>query len=231
MDNQTIKRYEMLKRVRDFGAANATAFPDGSFGKELFTAIAQVVADLDGQTTNRLTGRGAAQSIGATKAATRENLREAIASINRTARALAFTTPGLEGKFSLPRVGNDQALLNAARAFAVDAAPLKDAFLKLEMPADFLARLNQLIDDFEITATEKAAAVSSNVAAKISLDEAVARGLQAVRQLDVVIRNKFNGDPGVLANWTRASHVAYRTSNKASAPPPAAPDKPPTPNA
>ena len=109
--------------------------------------------------------------------------------------------------------------------------PIKAAFLKLEMPADFLARLNQLVTDFEQTTTEKATAVGAHVAAKISLDEAVARGLQAVRQLDVVIRNKFNGDPGVLANWTRASHVAYRVRNNAPAPPPAAPDKPPTPNA
>ncbi len=62
------------------------------------------------------------------------------------------------------------------------------------------------------------------------MDETVARGLQAVRQLDVVIRNKFNGDPGVLANWTRASHVAYRIRNNTPETPPANPDKPPTPN-
>ncbi len=108
-------------------------------------------------------------------------------------------------------------------------APLKADFLKLEMPADFLERLNQLIAEFEKTTTEKATAVGANVAAKISLDETVARGLQAIRQLDVIIRNKFNGDPGVLANWTRASHVAIRTSNKASAPPANPPDKPPVP--
>jgi hypothetical protein len=70
--------------------------------------------------------------------------------------APAFTTPGLDSKFRLPRTGNDQALLNAARAFAADAAPLKAEFLKLEMPSDFLERLNQLITDFETSATEKA---------------------------------------------------------------------------
>ena len=229
MDNQTTKRLEMLKRVRDFGAANAAAFAEGSFGRELFATITQVVTELDDLTTNRETGRGAAQSIAATKAATRENLRELIATINRTARALAFDTPGLEVKFRLPRVASDQALLNAARAFAADAVPLKANFLKLEMPADFLERLNQLIAEFEKTTTEKATAVGAHVAAKISLDETVARGLQAVRQLDVIIRNKFNGDPGVLANWTRASHVAIRTNNKASTPPTNSPGTPPAP--
>ena len=105
----------MLKRVRDFGAANAAAFAEGSFGRELFAAITQVVTELDDLTTNHTTGRGAAQSIAATKAATRENLRELIAALNRTARALAFNTPG---QFRLPRVASDQALLNAVRAFA-----------------------------------------------------------------------------------------------------------------
>ena len=68
------------------------------------------------------------------------------------------------------------------------------------MPADFIERLTQLIAGFEKVSTEKASAVGSHVTAKIAMDETVARGLQAVRQLDVVIRNKFNGDPAMLAN-------------------------------
>ncbi|MGH9801450.1 MAG: hypothetical protein ACRD82_13880 [Blastocatellia bacterium] len=200
MDNITTKRYEMLKRVRDFGVAQTAAFPDGSFGKELFAAVAQSVAKLDSQSANQSSGRGEAQSIASTKSATRVDLREMIKAINRTAAVIAFETPGLENKFRLPRGTNDQALLNAARAFAADAVPLKAAFLKHEMPADFIERLNQLIADFEQVSTQKAAAVGSHVAAKISIDETVASGLQAVQQLDVIIRNKFNGDPATLAN-------------------------------
>ena len=230
MDNQTTKRYEMLRRTRDFGVAQTAAFPDGSFGKELFATVAQVVAELDSHSTSQTSGIGAAQSIAATKSGVREDLREMILAINRTARVLAFETPGLENQFRLPRGTNDQALLNAARAFAADATPLKAAFLKHEMPADFIERLTQLIAGFEKVSTEKATAVGAHVTAKIAMDETVARGLQAVRQLDVVIRNKFNGDPAMLANWTRASHVAYRIRNNTPETPPTAPNQPPTPN-
>ena len=229
MDNTTTKRYEMLKHVRDFGVAQSAAFPDGSFGKELFATVAQVVAELDGHTTDQSTGLGAAQSMAATKSVLREDLREMILALNRTARGLAFETPGLENKFRLPRGSSDQLLLNAARAFAADAAPLKQAFLKHELPADFIERLNQLITDFEKVSTEKTTAVGTHVAAKISIDDTVARGLQATRQLDIIIRNKFNGDPATLANWTRASHVAYPNRSNAPAKPPTAPEKPPTP--
>ncbi len=98
------------------------------------------------------------------------------------------------------------------------------------MPSDFIERLNQLIADFEQVSTQKAAAVGSHVAAKITIDETVASGLQAVQQLDVVIRNKFNGDPATLANWTRASHVAYRKTNNQPEPPVTDPGKPPSAN-
>lgn len=131
---------------------------------------------------------------------------------------MAFGTPVLENKFLLPCGTNDQNLLNAA--------PLKEAFLKHEMPADFIERLTQLFTDFEQVSTQKATAVSTHVAAKITMDETVARGLQAVRQLDVLIRNKFNGDPAILANWTRVSHVAYRKPNHAPEPPATDPGKP-----
>lgn len=142
----------------------------------------------------------------------------------------SYKTLGWENKFSLPRGTNDQAMLNAVCAIAADAVPLKAAFLKHEMPADFIERLNQLVADFERASTQKAAAVGSHVTTRIAIDETVASGLQAVQQLDVVIRNKFNGDPATLANWTRASHVAYRKANNQPEPPATDPGKPPTAN-
>ena len=87
------------------------------------------------------------------------------------------------------------------------------------MAADFIEKLNQHINDFEHALTQKNAAVGSHVTAKIAIDEAISRGLQTVRQLDVVIRNKFNGSPELLAEWVRASNVAKRTRNAEAEPP------------
>ncbi len=110
MDSIPTKRYEMLRRTRDFGVAQTAAFPEGSFGKELFATVAQVVAELDAHSTSQSSGIGAAQSIAATKSGVREDLREMILAINHTARVLAFEMPGLENQFRLPRGTNDQAL-------------------------------------------------------------------------------------------------------------------------
>lgn len=219
MDSLAIRRYEMLKRVRDFSLTHSNTFADGSLGKELFATIVQVVNDLDAHGASQISGKSAAQSHTATKAALREDLREALATLNRTARVMAFEIPGLEDKFRLPRTNNDQMLLNAARAFAADAQAHKEDFLRHELPADFIERLKEQITAFEQALTQQSAAIGAKIAAKTAIDETIGRGMQTVRQLDVILRNKFNGDPITLAAWARASHVERRNHS-------APPDKP-----
>ncbi|HQR34184.1 MAG TPA: hypothetical protein PLK30_15710 [Blastocatellia bacterium] len=211
MNSLTAKRIDMLKEVKEFGITHAASFPATSLGKQLFDSVAQIVTELDSKGASQVSGRNSAQNIAAVKARIREDLRELLLAINRTARIMSVETAEFEGKFRLPRNLNDQKLLNAARAFVQDATPLKDSFIRHEMPADFLDQLSNLINSFDQAASQKTAAVSTHVAARLTIDENVGRGLQLVRQLDAIIRNKFNGDPVVLSAWIRASHVARRT--------------------
>ena len=153
MNSDETRRHDMLKRVRNFGEVRAADFPDTSLGHELFAEVAAALKELDANATNQASEANAAVGGTTTKGTIREELSDALAAINRTARALAFDTPGLEDKFRLPRSGSDQALLNAARAFAMDAVPLKAAFIRHEMPANFLEELQTQIDAFESRST------------------------------------------------------------------------------
>lgn len=69
------------------------------------------------------------QNSAATKAVIREVMRDLLLMINRTARVMAIKTPGFEQQIRFPRAVWDQALLNAARAFAADAALLNERFI------------------------------------------------------------------------------------------------------
>src|SRR5437870_3746571 len=113
-----IRRYEMLVRVRQFGAAHPDAFPATSLGGQMFAAVGLAVDALDQQGASQVPGLGAAKEATASKAAARAALHETLDAVSHTARALALDTPGLDDKFRLPRSRNDQRLLNAARAFA-----------------------------------------------------------------------------------------------------------------
>jgi len=222
MKSQLTKRYETLNRVREFGTQQAAAFPDTTLGHALFAEVTQVVAELDTLAADRSSGFHTAMGSTRSKSALRDELRDELSAINRTARAMAYATPGLEDKFRLPQGKGDQALLTAARAFLADATPLAAEFVKHEMPANFLEDLKTLIGEFEATLHQRSAAKGAQVSATAGIDDAIERGMIATRRLDAIVRNKFRGNVSVLAAWTRASHVE-RTSRPANA----APQKPP----
>ncbi len=47
MDNMTAKRYEMLKRTRDFGTVQAAAFPSGALAKNFWPQFGGVRWKMD----------------------------------------------------------------------------------------------------------------------------------------------------------------------------------------
>lgn len=214
------RRYEMLVRVRDFGTAHAAAFAAATRGGELFAALDAVVKELDGHAQAQTSGQSAASQGTTTRAVARAALRDDLEAISRTARAMAVETPGLEDRFRPPRGNNDQTLISTARAFAADALPLKADFIKNELPADFLEDLNDDIKAFEQAITGQNLSADTHVAATQAIDEAVDRGLNTVRQLDAIVRNKFTNDPATLAAWLSASHVERAPKPKKAEPPP-----------
>jgi hypothetical protein len=123
----------------------------------------------------------------------------------------------------LPREGNDQNLLNAARAFAADLEPLSALFIGHELPSDFLSDLNLDIANMEAAINHQANAVGDHVAAGVAIDESIEQGMQTVRVLDAIVRNRYANNPARIAEWTTASHVerAPRRSRPATPTPPA----------
>lgn len=206
--NDTQRRtYEMLARVRDFGAANAAAFTAGSKGKELLDGLGVVLAQLDGHAEAQVSNEGAAAGGSTSRKAARERLRDQLEAVARTARAMSFETPELAARFRLPRGNNDQSLLGTARSFHTNAAPLKADFARHELPADFLEALARAIADFESAVTEQNTGRAARSAAVAAVEDATARGSALARQLDALVRNKFDGDPARLAAWDAASRT------------------------
>ena len=225
MNNLETRRYEMLMRVRDFGAQRAASFPANTLGGEQFAVVAEAVEALTREATAQTSGVSSVQQATVTRAAARASLRESLQDIARTARAMALDTPGLENKFRLPRSGSDQALLNSARAFAADAAPLKSEFIRHELPAGFLEDLQSDITDLEQSIGSQNSNRDSHITATASIDATMERGMSAVQKLDAVVRNKFRDDHSILAAWESARHVERltRTTRRSNVAPPTPP--------
>jgi len=231
MNALEMRRFEMLARVRDFISTRVEFFPRASLGGQQFVALSVAVENLTREAATQSSGVSSAQQATASRAGAREALRDAMQAVSRTARAIAFNMPGLENKFRFPRSGSDLALLAVARAFAADALPLKDEFVRHEMPESFLEDLQADIADLERAIGGQNTGRGTHVFATASIDEQIERGMNAVRRLDAIVRNKFRDDAATLAAWGSARHVeraarAPRRPDGDAPEPPAAPPPP-----
>lgn len=211
MNDLETRRYEMFVRVRDFGTTHAASFPATTLGGEQYAVVGAAVEDLTRAAASQSSGVGSAQHATASRSVARAGLHEDLQAITQTARAMALDDPGLENKFRMPRSGSDSSLLTAARAFALDAVPLKADFIKHELPVTFLADLQTAINDFEHAVGSQNANRETHVSATVSIDSTIERGMNAVRRLDAIVRNKFRDDPATLAAWESARHVERAT--------------------
>jgi hypothetical protein len=228
MNANELTNYERLTRVRDFGETHAAVFPAASLGGQLFAELNAAVAELTTQAATQVASLSVTRESTTSKAGSRAALRERLAVINRTARAMAVDNPAIADEFRMPGGTGDQALLNAARAFVTNATPRAAEFVQHELPATFLTDLQANIDELEQAIRAKHHNTEAHVSATASIDTSLERGLNALRKLDAIVRNKFINDPAILAAWVSASHP-QRHARKAAAPnPPPAPQTPPS---
>jgi hypothetical protein len=237
MNDKANRVYSSFIRIRDFGRDHADEFAANSLGRQAFTTLDTIIAEFDGHAASQASGFGRQRLGTATHGEAREDLRDVIAAISRTAAVLT-DEPGLEGKFSLPASDSDQALLSSARAFATDLTPFVTRFEAHELPG-LVANLNAQIDALEEAIDEQASGTGDHVSSRAAIDDAIERGLNVRRTLDVIVQNKYEDNPVVMAEWTSARHIeraAVRKEKSTPAAPvttasPATPQTPATPSA
>ena len=155
MDTIEILTYEMLVRVKDYGAGRTTEFPVGSRAVQLFTEVAAVVTELSHQAILQTTSAGGALVSTAAKARLRASLREDLRAYCQTARVITADDPDMKKKFRITKGNGDQHLIHTARAFLENAEPLKAQFPTHEIPAELLAKFKSDIDEFEAAISER----------------------------------------------------------------------------
>jgi len=221
MNDNDRRRVEMGQRVSTFCADNDDAlktFPIYVTNKNI---INTELAFADTQGALQQTGLGSARGAFEAKDTARENLRERMSPIVKTARRMEPLFDGISDIFRMPRNRNDQDLLAAARAFIAQIPAFKDGFLSFAMPPDFDVQLQNAIDAFEASLVPPGSATDQHVEATAEMGASVRRMMLAVRIVDGIVRNVFAGDIGKLAAWESASHVekAPQTPKPKSPPP------------
>jgi len=213
----------MIQRVNQFGLDNAADFPAASIGASQFAVVTARLGDADTKGAAQQAGFGDAAGKFDVKDTIRENLREDMSDIARTARSMDYQFDGMSSQFRLPRNATDQTLLAAARAFYTASEEHETDFIAFGLQPGFRDDLNTTADAFEASFGATATAIDAHVAATAEIAEAIRLGVQAVRVLDAVVRNKYAANTGKLAAWTSASHIEKDPKK------PKLPSPPPTP--
>jgi len=217
-------KFEMFERVDRFGRDYSAPIASHTHVVGLFTAVAGAATDMGGKAAAQVSEAGSARGTTETKSSARNHLQEHVERLNRIARATSISMPGVLDQFRMPSSDSDQALLAAARAFAIAAVPLQAEFIKRGLPTTFPADLQQAIDAFAATIDERNSSLESQVAATADLEEPLEAGMKAVRELRLIIPEIFHDDPGALAAWATANHVERHSPRKQPKPPtPASP--------
>ena len=207
MNDSEARRLETFIRMRQFGVDNAADFPAGSIGATQFAVIDTVIGEVETLAGNQTAGRGQSMQNTVTKDTARENLREALYEISRTARSMAYQFDGIEAKFRLPRSQSDQNILATGRAFYEESETYEADFRSYGLDAGFRADLLADVEAFENSLDPTGTAIDERVAATAEIGAAIRRGMIARRILEGVVKNKYRNNIGKLAAWLSASHI------------------------
>jgi hypothetical protein len=226
MKSQYIRQLETLVRVRAFGEAHSDLFPPSSLSGKTFGVIAGAIPTLRDNAGSQAAGRSVKEEGLTLKTEAREALREWIVDISRTARAIGREHPEVASKFRLPSRIGDEALLEGARAFARNAAPLEDTFVAHELPPTFLQDLGAAIARFESVSKEQTDNRGVQIRATASLADCMDKAMDALYRLDGMVPNKIKRNPTLEHEWEVARRLPSARSSKRTKEDPGPPDGP-----
>lgn len=207
-------KYEMLVRVRDFGSQHAAIFPENSVGGGAMARVLAAAAKFEEQMKDHVLGRGEARRV---KASTRDAVYNQLKTIAAAARRFTRADAGVN-PFVIPPQRSLPVVLSTARAFMESATSRQTEFEKFGLPATFINDFKVAVDQLQQAADVRLAAKTARSKAQTGINVALADGLDAVRDLDVVVAIATRqSDPATYAAWNTARRIEGLSSGTGKA--------------
>lgn len=215
MENEEIRnQYDAYTRIKAFGEKYGAQFDPVSRGQKQFTLMNAVIEKMVEHGVKKLTGKTGFHGATGSKDLAAQALRESLRKIRKTSVSIAEEEdmPDFDDKFVMPRSASYEVLLTRARTVYKEAALHAALFIEFELAANFLETLDKNIKRLEKAGTDQDAGLSEQVGATAELVAAAVEGMKIRKQLLTLVRNKFETNVGVLAEWETANHIVWPTS-------------------
>jgi len=212
MNRLKIPKYEMIARVAEFAARNASLFPSKTAAVDLVKDLQAAVEKMAEAKAAQFAPTDRVRSGASQKKEKHETLLRQLDAIHRTAAAL-----DIHG-FSITPKATRAKLCDIARHIAGAAGPLKPQFVLHGLPSNFIENLNQ-------GAAELRAAIESQIAARDrrrvatqEFDNALKQGMTCLQRFETLVLNTMSDNPTVMVAWEVARRLEpVRSSRKATA--------------
>jgi hypothetical protein len=120
--------------------------------------------------------------------------------------------------FRLPRHRSLSAELATARAFLEEAATRQQQFEQFGLPATFISDLRTMVNELQQAADVRISSKTVRRQALAGIKTALAEGLEAARDLDVIVPIAARLDPTTAAAWITARRIEGQGSGAAKPP-------------
>jgi hypothetical protein len=231
MNTREQARFDMIKRVGDFGTNNATDFttpvPPATAvtagqtqAKQLFdalnTANTGLIALISKNAESQQTGIGTFHGGTTSKTVLRDALLLELKTINRTAAAIAESQhkPDIMDNFRMPHGVSDTTLVAKANAIADAGVPMQTDFVAHGHEKTFANDLRAHITTFEQAGTTQNTGQQSQAGATAGFEPLIVDAMTKVKQLDAFMHNFYKSNAEKLGEWKTASHVERQSKAK-----------------
>lgn len=195
-------RYEMLLRVRDFGRSETALLSGALTGQQALASVASAIAEIEGYALAKSLSAEAYRD----KTALRRRIVDAMREIARTSRGVVIDG-GVRVRLRMPRSLSDAAMLRAARAFLDQVETEREQFINLGLSAERVVQLRGALDAFDQITVDPRLGRTGAATAQAGITAAIARGSEAARTLDLVVRNVGGNRPALIAGWERSLRI------------------------
>ena len=210
------RQFDTLLRVHTFSEKHPELFSLPSLAGKMFATVANAIPALSKYAGSQEAGLALAREGVNSKAEARQNLRDCMEGIVRTARSMGREQPTIRGKFRMPRRVGNRSLIDAANGFMENLPPMKDVFVEHEMSPDFVQELQDAIDRFQAAIVDHGKKKGVHKDATLSMEKTMERAMDAVYRLAGIVPNKLKKDAVTLGEWENARRV---TTARVSKPP------------
>jgi hypothetical protein len=213
MTGRMLVKVGMVKRVRDWLAANPIGYAQGD---ELAAQFTRKVERIEALQIQKETGEQASRSSTRHRQELRRTMtRVTLRHVLKVAKSLALSHPDVASGIKRPPPGkSEETFLASAQAIVAQVEGNKPLFLQFGMSEDGLAELTQQLADYEGSMKEAHAGRRAHTGAQAELRDLVKELILVVQTLDGIVGLKFRDRSELVGAWKSARNVAWPTAPK-----------------